>query len=235
MNRWTKIVVATAMVAAGAWPCARAAEIRYPEVLYLDEIGQPPLELRVKVRTPILFSRDPRSVIAYLSVGQRVQVLGVGRDVYFAVGRIVTGLAKGWVYKDDLEPASEEVVAEWNKRRERLAKHRELIARKEIAIGMTHNEVEASLGRPERKARIQSRDGEHEQWYYITYQYIPQYHQYYDVNGELRQLVSYQRVPAGQKVVTFVDNEVVEIADQTENRQRPPAVIIIPQAPEVSY
>jgi hypothetical protein len=214
---------------AAAWLVgAEAVEIRYPEVLYLDEPGQPPLKLKTLERTPITFSRDARSTMAYLAKGRTVTVVGFGDAMHYVSTQIATGPARGWVDAAALETPPQELLEKLKKRRDRLLAHREVIARHEVASGMTPDEVLASLGKPERKVRVRSAEGEEEQWLYVTYQYLPQYTQYFDDKGQARQLVYYKRVPSSHKVITFRGGEVAEAADDETRQPAPPGVIVLP-------
>lgn len=205
-----------------------AAEIRYEDVYYLDEWDYPPLHLKTLRRAPITFSRDPRSVIAYLAPGQTVTVVGLGEKLDYVAAQIATGPARGWVDPGALEEPPPGIIEELRQLRARMIAHRELIARHEVALEMTRAEVHASLGRPDRKSRVRSEMGEEEQWLYITYQYLPFYTHYYDETGQLRQLVSYRREPAGHKIITFHGNQVAEIAEEQASKRRAPAVIVVP-------
>ena len=207
-----------------------AAEVRYDDVLYLDEWKQPVLYLRSIYRTPITFSRDPRSVLAYLAPGEAVEVVGLGEGQHYVAARIATGTVRGWVDAKALEAPPPGFVDKLRARREKAQAHRDLIERHEVAVTMTRAEVHASLGKPDRTARLRTRDGEREQWFYTVYKYRPYYVQSHDSNGQLQQVVSYRREPAGRKVITFQNDEVMEIAEEQGESAPPPSVVVVPPA-----
>jgi hypothetical protein len=208
-----------------------AAEIRYDDVIYLDEWKQPALHLKALHRTPLTFSRDQSSILAYLAPGEVVEIVGLGETQHYVAARIPTGPARGWVDAQALEAPPAELVAKLQARREKAQAHREMIERHEIALTMTRTEVRASLGKPDRTSRLRSREGGEEQWFYTEYKYLPYYTQTYDGSGELRQVVSYRREPTGRKVITFRNDEAVEIAEEQGDKTRSPSVIIVPPAP----
>jgi hypothetical protein len=207
-----------------------AAEVRYDDVIYLDEWKQPTVHLKTLYRTPITFSRDPRSVLAYLAQGEVVEVVGLGETQHYVAARIATGAARGWVDAQALEAPPVGLVDKLRARREKARAHRELIERHEIAATMTRAEVRASLGKPDRTSRLRTREGEQEQWFYIVYKYLPYYAQSYDGNGQLQQVVSYRREPAGRKVITFQNDEVVEIVEGHEEKAHSPSAVAVPPA-----
>src|ERR1039458_199088 len=207
-----------------------AAEVRYDDVIYLDEWKQSLLHLKTLYRTPIDSSRDPRSVLAYLAQGEVVEVVGLGETQHYVAARIATGAARGWVDAQALEAPPAGLLTKLRARREKAQAHRESIGRHEVTVTMTRAEVHASLGKPDRISRLRTREVAQEQWFYIVYKYLPYYTQSHDSNGQLQQVVSYRRESAGHKVITFQNDEVVTIAEEQEGNGRPPSVMAVPPA-----
>ena len=205
-----------------------AAEVRFDDVIYLDEWKQSPLHLKTLYRTPINSSRDPRSALAYLAQGEVVEIVGLGETQHYVAARIATGPARGWVDAQALEAPPAGLLTKLRARREKAQAHRELIGRHEVTVTMTRAEVQASLGKPDRISRVRTREATQEQWFYIVYKYRPYYMQSYDSNGQLQQVVSYRREPAGHKVITFQNDEVVVIAEEQEGNARPPSAMAVP-------
>jgi hypothetical protein len=207
---------------------ARAADIRYSDVMYMDEMNLPPLMLKVRVRAPLMFTRDRSSILGHVSPGQVVTVLGVGETQYYISSQIATGPARGWVRSDAIEPLAPEVLADIKQRRERTQKHKDLIDRHEVAIGMTPEEVRASLGKPDKTTRTVTKEGAEELWSYVTYRYLPQYSYVQDKYGQMNPNVIYQRMPIGHKTIVFRNGEVALIEDHVEDRPPPPVSTVVP-------
>jgi hypothetical protein len=205
-----------------------AAEIRDDDMIYLDEWKQPALHLKTLYRTPITFSRDRNSALAYLAPGEVVEVVALGETQHYVAARITTGTTRGWVDAQALEAPPARLVATLRARREKDQAHREMIERHEVAVTMTRAEVRASLGKPERILRPHTREGEKEQWFYTVYKYLPYYIQAHDSNGQLQQVVSYRREPAAEKVITFQKDEVMEIAEEQKENAHPLSPIVVP-------
>ncbi len=212
----------------------RGAEIRDADIIYLDESNQPVIHLKVLHRTPITVSREPSTVLGYLTPGQEVEIFGLGETQYYVAARIATGDAKGWVDAEALEPPPEELLAKLHARREKARAHREAIERHEVTAAMTTAEVQASLGKPERISRRHTKEGEEEQWFYTLYKYLPYYTQSPDENGQQRQAVSYRREVTGHKVITFQQNEVVHITEEQDEKTRSPSAIVVGPARTVN-
>ena len=205
-----------------------AAEIRYDDVIYLADWKEPALHLKVLSRTPITVARDANSVIAYLPRGEAVEMIGLGETRHYVAARIATGAARGWVDAQALEPPPPALLEKLHLRREQVHVHREMIDRHEVAVTMTRAEVQSSLGKPDRKSRLRTKEGDEEKWFYVIYRYQPYNRQSSDSNGQLQQVVSYRREPAGNKVITFRNEEVVQIAEEQDEKARPPAIRVVP-------
>lgn len=201
------------------------AETRDRNVFYLDEWKQPPLQLRALRRTPLTFSLTEGRDVAFLAKGQPVTVIGLGETMHYVEAQTVTGPARGWVKAAALERPPAGLLDALHQRREQAIAHRELIARHEVAVGMTSDEVRESLGNPDRKASVRSPDGRQEQWVYDDYRYVPTYRLEADNKGEMRRVVSYARAVASRKIVTFCGGEVIDVSGQaeTEKQPQPPA------------
>ena len=206
-----------------------ADEVLGPDVINLAEWNEPPLHLKVLYRAPLRSTRDPRSMMTYLTEGQPIEVIGLGETQDYVKARVATGPVQGWVDADALAAPPTEFVARLRDRRQKAEAHRDLIERHEVVAGMTRTEVRASLGKPDRMTRIRAESGEEEQWVYTTYKYEPHYTQD-DAAGQSRQVVSYRRVRAGHKIITFRNDEVVEIGD---DQTGPPPLTPLPPGPVV--
>jgi len=224
-------VFATILLVLSGVAALYGGETRYDDVIYLDGLNQPALHLKALRRTPVMFSRGLDSAIGYLAPHQTVEVLGVGEDQLLISGRVATGPVQGWVDARDLEAPPPELIARLRARAQQAQANRGLIERHEVAVGMTHSDVRASLGRPDRTAGIRTRQGDEEQWFYTTYRYLPYYTRDTDANGNPRQEVRYHREASGHKVITFHNDEVVEVTEQQDEQQARPGITVLPGRP----
>jgi hypothetical protein len=89
-------------------------------------------------------------------------------------GNAKQGGVAAWVDPAYLEPLPPDFVANLQRAEERRRQVEELIARNEVAIGMTPDEVARSLGKPQKRSSRTSRDGSSQIFEYIRYKLIPQ-------------------------------------------------------------
>jgi outer membrane protein assembly factor BamE (lipoprotein component of BamABCDE complex) len=197
-------------------------EVRRADVFTLADLKQPPLHLKVLRRTPIMSLHDANKAVAQLSPGQTVEVVGLGEDQYSVKARTATGQVAGWVAADAVEAPPIELQEKLRQRRVHAEEHRDLIERHGVAVGMTCAEVRASLGKPDRTARSRTRSGDEEQWFYVTYKYTPHFVQQQKEDGRFNHTLSYGRVPTGHRIITFRQDQVVEIVeDEGTDSQHP--------------
>jgi hypothetical protein len=141
-------------------------------------------------------------------------------------------------------------VANLQRAEERRRQVEELIARNEVAIGMTPDEVARSLGKPQKRSSRTSRDGSSQVFEYIRYKLIPQtvYSPSYvesitgvrpDPRARLETVVVrggygynastvYVKVPVGTITVSFTEGIVESIEESEGTLVGANASIVVP-------
>ncbi len=198
------------------------AEVRRADMIPLAELKQPPLHLKVSRQASITSLRDSKKVIAQVLPGQTVEVVELGETQYSVKARTATAHAEGWIAADAMEAPPIELQEKLRQRRAQAEERRDLIERHEVAVGMTSAEVRASLGKPDRTTRSRTRLGDEEQWFYVNYKYTPHYVQQQKEAGPFNHTLSYGRVPTGHRIITFRQDQVVEISDDDVVASTPP-------------
>ncbi|MSR65224.1 MAG: hypothetical protein EXS18_05520 [Verrucomicrobiae bacterium] len=190
-------------------------ETRYNDVVYLDEAKAKPFPLKTIRRVDFTDTRDASTVLAKLAKGATVWVFGFGPGRDYVEATTPKGKARGWVDEDALEPASEEVRSGIETRVLTAHRQKALIARHAIEIGMTRNQVQASLGKPDESTRTEDGEQVDEQWIYRTFQTAPQ-KDTYTVDGATYERVHYKKVQTSGKTVTLRNDQVVEIKEESK-------------------
>jgi hypothetical protein len=99
----------------------------------------------------------------------------------------------------------------------RQAEVDKLIARKEVAIGMTPDEVIRALGRPDEETSNVRQEGSTGSFSYVTFDRIPQRTLVRDRYGRLVQTITYIKVETGRLTVEF-ENGCVASMQSTRGR-----------------
>ncbi len=181
--------------------------------MYLEDFFEQPYRLRVLADTPIYFNSDLARFLGTLARGQLVELQAVNdKDGLLRVkGLAHQGQVVGWVearYLSALDPA---FVLGLRRSIERHRLVQSLAASGEVALGMTMEEVVASLGAPTKKVSHSDAQGIVESWEYIHYVSVPRQVAGYDGFGRLITSVVYERVANGRFSVSFGNGTVTAI------------------------
>ena len=203
--------------------------IRESGAIYLSDFGQKPLRLRVLRPAPCYFDIGMTRYAGTLRFPQVVQVEAFSDYGCRVRGNAQQGGVAAWVPYNELEPLPEGLLANLKKSEERRKIVDELIARNEVAIGMTIDEVGRSLGRPQKVTNRADQDGTTQIWEFIKYDLVPQttyapgygqtivnpYRPPVVVQSGYYPTTIYVKVPVGRLKVVFKEG-IVDSLDQTE-------------------
>lgn len=226
------VFVSFAVCAAGASPI-----IREQGVIYLSDLDLKPFELKLLAPAACYFDVAGKRFAGTLRFPQTVKLEALAPGGFFRVrGNAQQGGVIAWADPKSFEPLPEKFVENLRKSDERRKKVEELIARNEVAIGMTPQEVLRSLGKPRKKTSRANKEGTQQVWEYIKYElvpqttYVPVYNQTVIKNPRQTNCPSpavvqgsggyvpstiYIKVPSGTLSVSFRDN-LVDALDQSE-------------------
>lgn len=225
-----------AVLAAGMTVSSAGPIVRDPGAIYLSDFGQKALPLKVLRPAPCYFDMAMTRYAGTLRFPQVVKVEAVADNGCRIRGNAQQGGVAAWVPYSELEPLPEGLLANLKKSEERRQIVEALIAKNEVAIGMTLDEVGRSLGKPQKKTKRADKDGTQQVWEFIKYDLVPQtsYTPGYSqtiintpggkkhpgstvVQGQSGYYANtiYVKVPVGTLTVTFKD-EIVESLDQSE-------------------
>ena len=228
LPRWTVILFLLAGEIEGA------PIVRETGAIYLSDFDQKPLRLKVTRPAPCYFDLRMTRYAGTLRFPQTVQAEAFSDYGCRIRGNAQQGGVAAWVPYDDLEPLPDGLLAKLKKSEERRKVVDELIAKNEVAIGMTMDEVGRSLGKPQKITNRANQHGTRQIWEFIKYTLVPQttYGPGYGpavlnypgmpkrpgpviVQGGYFPTTIYVKVPVGTLKVSFKDG-IVDALDQTE-------------------
>jgi len=225
--------------------------VREAGVIYLSDFDLEPVRLALRGPAPCYFEWNARRYAGTLRFPQTVKLDAVAPDGMLRVrGNAKQGGVAAWVDPAGLEPLPPDFVANLQRAEERRRQVEALIARNEVAIGMTPDEVARSLGKPQKRSSRTSRDGSSQVFEYIRYKLIPQtvYSPAYvesitgvrpDPRLRLETVVVrggygfnastvYVKVPVGTTTVTFAEGVVESIEESEGTLAGAGASIVVP-------
>jgi hypothetical protein len=190
--------------------------IREEGAIYLSDFATKPMKLKVLEPAPAYFNLTDGRYAGTLKAPQVVELQAISDKAYRVRGNAQQGQILGWVAPGFLQPIPKEVLEALKKSDERRKTVAALIAKNEVAIGMTPDEVQLSLGKPQKKTSRTSKDKALEQIYeYVKYELIPQNSTVIGPGGIANIVTNYIKTPVGTLTVTFKEG-IVESLDQSE-------------------
>jgi hypothetical protein len=225
--------------------------VREAGAIYLSDFDLEPLKLALREPAPCYFEMSAKRYAGTLRFPQAVKLDAVAPNGMLRVrGNAKQGGVAAWVDPAYLEPLPTDFVANLQRAEERRRQVEELIARNEVAIGMTPDEVARSLGKPQKRSSRTSRDGSSQVFEYIRYKLIPQtvYSPSYvesitgvrpDPRARLETVVVrggygynastvYVKVPVGTITVSFTEGIVESIEESEGTLVGANASIVVP-------
>jgi hypothetical protein len=209
------VVVALLACAAAHGAGTSGAVIREQGAIYLEDLLMKPARLATVADAPIFYLNDLQRYLGTLKKGQIVELQAVTDKAYRVRGLAQQGQVAGWVDPKYLNPLKKDFLENLKQNALRLEQIKALIARNEVAINMTPEEVQQSLGKPTKKTSRVDAAGRADIWEFIRYERVPQETIGRDGNGNVVSSITYIKVPAGKLAVTFANN-LVSALEQTE-------------------
>jgi len=201
-------------------------------VLYLKTLDAPPVYLKTVRATSLYLTPSFNTYFTVLPKGQTVELLGIGPRQLQIRGRMSSGPAQGWVSRADCTPVPDDLIRQLLEQKQKSERLDSAMARKEVILGMTTEQVRKVLGRPTDVTHIQEEGREVEVWTYYSFRTVPVTENYPDGNGVWQTRSYTTKVRTGSKTLYFKDDALARIEDKQENENLPvPAPYGYPGSP----
>ena len=211
------LLLATVPCPAQSSTRSRLAERTEPGALYVEDILPKPVRLAVLAESVIYYQGDMQRALGAMAPGTPVLLVAMTDTAYKVRGRARHGDVAGWMRMQDLKSGDPQLAEKLKAFFERQKKVDELIARKQVALGMTSVEVEQSLGKPTRRSTKITAAGRDEVLEYSIFDKVPQVTTGRDALGNLVQTTIYVKVEVGRLTVSFQGGAVSEINETMGN------------------
>ena len=204
------------------------AVVREEGAIYLEDLLTKPVRLATVEDAPIYYKIDLGRYLGTLKKGQIVELQAVSDGAYRVRGVAQQGQVAGWVEPRSLNPLKADFLQNLKQNAARRDEVLALIAKNEVAINMTPEEVMQSLGKPAKKSSRLDAKGREETWEFVKYERVPKEVVGRTPSGELVKTIIYEKIPIGKLAVSFSSN-LVSALEQTEGTlDRAAQVRIIP-------
>jgi len=190
--------------------------VREPGAIYLSDFDTKPMKLKLLQPAPAYFDIGGTRYVGTLRFPQLVEVQAIADHAYRVRANAQQGQVLGWIEPKYLQPLAPETLSALKKSEERRVTVAALIAKNQVAMGMTPDEVTLSIGKPQKKAAHASKDQTPEEtWDYVKYITIPQNTTVAGPGGVYSVVTTYIKKPIGQLTIHFKEG-IVESLDQSE-------------------
>lgn len=205
-----------------------------PDVIYLKEHIDRSIILLVAQPTTVYANKSGGRRLGAFKEGTKIELLAMTEKAYRVKGQASHAGVIGWVNPQHLASKDKNFITHLKQLYERQIIINELIAKKDIAIGMTLEEVSKSLGQPTETEVKQTREGESGKWDYVETIEQKHYRTVIDpyTGNAYRQL---SHVTTEEKSRTTVEFDKGVVTAVTRKRNNGPGKVRIIPAPIIFH
>ncbi|MEX2578125.1 MAG: hypothetical protein WD342_03625 [Verrucomicrobiales bacterium] len=181
--------------------------------IYLEEMVEPEVVVRVTDPVAAYSTLNADRHLGTLVPNQNAVLLAVSEKAYRVRARAKQGQIAGWVSKSAVTGLPEDFEANLREYYERYQVVQELIDNHQVALGMSVDEVVASIGPPDKRSSQLTKDGRTDSLEYVSYERVPQTVMTYDAFGRPVPTTRYVEMESGRVQIDFVDDTVTSISE----------------------
>ena len=209
------LLLADTRVTAGL-PPRQSSLLAEPGTINLEGIkGASNIRLTVAQDGYIYYHAIMDRVLGTMRAGTPVTLIAMSETAYRVRGRAAHGETAGWMPIAALHSPDPQLAEKLKALYVRQQQITELIANKQVALGMTSEEVQQSLGKPTRKNTRIAILGRDERLEYAIFESVPQVVTGQDQYGRLVQNVIYVKVETGTLTINLKDG-IVDTIEETK-------------------
>lgn len=203
---------------------------RDPDVVHLAEAVEKPIELRVIKEAAVFSDKNGKNRAGTLKAEQTVVLEAMTEKAYKVRGEGTKFGVSGWVGPHAFASKDPNFVENLKKLHKRQLEVQVLIEEKQVAIGMTAEEVSKSRGAPTKTQMKQTEKGQSGRWEYVDYEQVTHYNYVRDpYSGQVFRQASYTtQVEKGKTVVEFQNGVVTSLEESEDNRSSPVKIVVPP-------
>lgn len=179
--------------------------------VYLDGLVAEEVNVRITKAGPAYANLTARTWLGNVLANQNGVLLAVSDKAYRVRAKAQQGQIAGWVSKSIVEGIPEGFEEKLVKFHERYEMVKQLIDDKQVALGMTTDEVVQSIGPPDAKSSQLDATGRKDVFEFISYKRTPQEYVTYGPFGIPTIATRYVEVEDGRVTIEFTDNLVTAI------------------------
>jgi hypothetical protein len=188
-----------------------------PGTITVEGLLPKPVVVKIPAEVTIYYHSDLQRPLGTMAAGTIVTLVALGDTAYRVRGRARHGDVAGWLKPADVIHPDPNLHANLKKVYDRQIQVQALIAKNEVALGMTQDEVRQSLGKPTRTTRKVTPQGRDDAFEYAVFERVPQTVTGRDAIGRIVQSIVYVKVETGTLSIHFKDDVVDTIEEKKGN------------------
>ena len=195
---------------------------------YLEDLAIKPVKVTVIGEATVSSQIANGRFLGVLRRGSNAEVVAIAGDLLRVRGTAQQGGVVGWVNAAGVTPLRPDFIESVKKNFQRKADVDALIAKGEVALNMTPEEVTSALGKPQKKTSKLDAKGRQDVWEFIRYVRVPRQVPATDQFGRPVITTVFEKVAAGKLSVTFENNLVSTLEQSEGNADVAPPVRLVP-------
>ncbi len=181
--------------------------------IYLEEMMAKEVKVRVTQSTAAYSNLKASRWLGNVNPNQNATLLAVSDKAYRIRAQAKQGQIAGWVSKGAVTGLAPDFEAKLKKFYDRYVIVKELIENEQVALGMTFEEVVASIGPPDLRSASVEASGRVDTLEYVSYERVPQTVMTRDAFGGVVPTTQYVEVENGRVTIELTDNMVTAIRE----------------------
>ena len=200
-----------------------------PDVVYVEEFSEKPIKLKVAKEGIVFATKKGGRQRGSLKVNTTVELVGFTDKAYKIKGKRSSGDGvSGWVSPLALTAKDKEFVKKFKAVYDRQIIVRELIEKKEIALGMTEDEVGLVLGEPTKTKVRRTKEGVTTTWEFVEYEIEKHYANYRDPStGAVYRSLSHTTKEEVSNTKVEFENGIVSSVEESQDKGKSRRRIVV--------
>lgn len=201
------------------------------DVVYVEEFSDKKITLKVEKPGWIYATKKGGRQRGSMLVGSEAELVSFTDRAYFIRGKRQDGQGTfGWVSPAAFSTPDPDFIEKLKQTHTRQLIVRDLIAKKEVAIGMSEFEASQILGRPTKTTLRRDADGQTQVWEFIEYEKLNHYQTLRDpvTGGFYRQLTHTTNEEKSKTIVEFKNGYVTALEVSENNGPGNPVIVTCP-------
>ena len=200
-----------------------------PDVVYLEQTLKKPIELKVIKEAPVFSDKDGQHRLGTLKANQTVRLEAITEKIYRVRGQGTRDGIAGWVAPWAFSSTDPDFLANLKLLYQRQIQVQALVAAKDVAVGMTLEEVTLSKGNPTKTTVRKTGSGQSGRWEFITYLEVKHYTTTIDPQtGQAYRQLAYVTQEEKSKTAVEFESDVVTAVEESEDHKGGAVRVVVP-------